>query len=145
MVNTKEDEIYVRQASEMYTHAIKLLRLPGFISMPSFSERPSKIIDIPLVVRKSRMSPRKVRSLLGIDIATKVVLVSFGGHELFQTGKDGQWTAEMVLPENWKGIIISPGRKFESEVQGLRLIGIQSKDWYLPDIINASDVILSKW
>lgn len=138
------DKELVQQCITMYQGATKLIRLPGFIRIPSFQDRPDFITDIPLVVRKARMSPIQVRHQLGIEPTDKFVLISFGGHELFQTSQEGGWTEERVLPSGWIGVVIGPGRQYQS-IQGSRLLSARSEDWYMPDLINACQVVLSKW
>lgn len=144
MVTSDLEMQLVTECIEMYKGASTLIRLPGFINIPSFSHRPSHIKDVALVVRKSRLQQDHVRSRLGISKDAKFVLISFGGHELFKTSQEGGWTEELVLPPGWIGVVIGPGKQFESK-QGSRLLSARSEDWYMPDLINACNVVLSKW
>lgn len=143
LIRHSNDLANVEKIQDIYSCASYFIRLPGYIPIPSFISRPSDIIDVSLVVRKSKMSRTQVFNELGIPLDSKVVLISFGGHELFQTGKDGGWTADRVLPPSFIGVIVGPGRQVENH--GGRLVAVRSQDWYLPDLINAVDVVLSKW
>jgi L-arabinokinase len=59
-----------------YRKATFLLRMPGFMPMPCFSD----IVDVPLVVRMAHRSRAEVRESLGLAEKTKVLLFCFGGY-----------------------------------------------------------------
>ncbi|KAJ3077887.1 hypothetical protein HK102_004899, partial [Quaeritorhiza haematococci] len=162
MAHTPEHRLLVQKCIDMYRGADHLLRLPGHIPIPSFADKsltnltststPAYIfIDIPLVVRLARLPRSTIRASLSIPETAKVVLITFGGHELVQR----DWTAEKVLPEAWIGIVIAPGSR-TTTIKGdgdpvverhggrARLKTVDSEEWYLPDLINACDVVLSK-
>ena len=136
----------IKETIEMYKYSKWLIRLPGYINMPSFTERPEKIIQVPLVVRKARRSSESVRSELGLSERTKVLLITFGGHELSKLSE--QWDMSDILPDGWVGVIIGPGKtdwRGITEKSDNKLLCVASEDWFLPDLIQASDVVLSKW
>jgi hypothetical protein len=146
LATTEEEHEWVNQCQEMYTGASHLLRLPGYITIPSFEHRNDRVHDLPVVVRKSRLSSTMVRSMLNIELDKPVVLISFGGHELFQAGKS--WSAQAIIPQGWVGVVIGPGKEViidpNGQTEDTRLLSVRSEDWYLPDLLNACDVILSK-
>ncbi|KAJ3208743.1 hypothetical protein HK099_008652 [Clydaea vesicula] len=143
IVETEEDKKLVKSTVNLYNYTTKLLRLPGYINIPGFVERPRKILDVPLIVRKSRLTKEEVRNKLNISLETKICLISFGGNSLYHTFKNGGFTEEMCLPDGWIGIIVAPGKQVKNGVSS-RLITIANEEWYFPDLINASDVVLSK-
>lgn len=153
LVHSKDNMQLVDLCKSLYSNADLLLRLPGFINIPSFTERPQKIIDLPLVVRKSRILREDVRRILNVSFDAKIVLITFGGHELSKMGRT--WEPADILPAGWTGVVISPGNKLKLDdlpsptgsrpTEDGRLIVVRSEDWYMPDLINASDVVLSKW
>ncbi|KAI8818969.1 uncharacterized protein EV422DRAFT_536119 [Fimicolochytrium jonesii] len=127
----------VQQCAEMYADADYLLRMPGHIPIPSFQDRPSQTIELPLIVRKARMPPAQVRRTLDIPPSAPCVLITFGG---FEIGGDAL-TAVQVLPDGWYGLVACP---FAGVDASGRLRRIRTEKWYMPDLLNAADVVLGK-
>jgi L-arabinokinase len=154
-----------------YTCANLLLRLPGAIRIPSFDDAPQlvpgenqvciingrsqipfierapiqtpesiverRIIDIPLVYRKAVRTRQQVLHDLGIpNITHKILLLSFGGH-LYDTSR---WDPNAILPNGWICIVSGMSDSIELPDRFYRA----SRDDYVPDLTNASDVVLGK-
>jgi hypothetical protein len=148
ITSTEQQRKLVDACREMYKHSSWLIRLPGSINIPSFTARPDRIIDVPLVVRKARRSAESVRLQLGIAASDKVVLITFGGFEFSKLSAG--WDLNGLLPPQWVGVLIGPGKTdwtsiTESATTLNKFICIASEDWFLPDLMQASDVVLSKW
>ena len=122
----KHDSI-LKECQKLYTHATHLVRLPGSIPIPSFLNRPQKIIDVSLVVRQAKQSPARIRQQLDIPTDAKCVLITFGGFDL--QGTDFElWTKDR-LPTDWFGIVACPKSTYLSTD---RLRFLKSEDWYMP-------------
>lgn len=130
LARNDQDKKNVGIVTEMYYSITHFLRMHGWIECSVHA----KPIDVPLVVRMPRQYKQEVLQKLSIPTSSKVCLVSFGGHDFFKECK-------LVLPEGWIGIIIGPGISLDHE----KLICVNTQDWFLPDLVNASDVVLSKW
>lgn len=120
----------------MYCDTDFLIRIPGYISIPAFEECPSNVVDVPLVVRKHKCSRGDVRREFDIPPDARCVLITFGGFDLPST----TWTADDILPEGWYGFVAGPFA--DQDVTG-RLRKFDS-GFYMPDLINACDVVLGK-
>ncbi|KAI8884354.1 hypothetical protein K501DRAFT_332676 [Backusella circina FSU 941] len=154
-----------------YRCANLLLRLPGAIRIPSFDDSPQlvpgenqvciingrsqipfiesapiqtpdsiverRIIDVPLVYRKAIRTRQQVLNDLGIPGTHKILLLSFGGH-LYDTSR---WDVNAILPKDW--ICIVSGMTGDS-IELPNGFYRASRDEYVPDLTNASDVVLGK-
>ncbi|KAL1920857.1 uncharacterized protein VTP21DRAFT_11492 [Calcarisporiella thermophila] len=148
----------VDQMISDYSHSALLVRLPGYINIPAFENAPSIssddylsnneaehitrkkcIIDVPLVVRKGQSPRDEVWFAIGIPpkiyTTHKILLLQFGGQVL---SKDA-W-GDNPLPDGWICVFCGdppsaslPSRFFRAP-----------KDAYIPDLINAADVLLGK-
>jgi len=124
----------------MYSAADYLIRLPGDTPIPSFENqdclsKKKYIFDVPLVVRLAQMPSPDVRLKYGILLSAKVLLISFGGHDI------GAWDFEKLLPREWIALIVAPGQK---TVQSDRLIIIPDGEVFVPDLVGACDIVLGK-
>ena len=145
--------------TEDYKCAEFLLRLPGSHPMPAYDGggggggganciQSSEVLDMPFVVRKARKTKEDVRRELGINEDTKLLLLMFGG-----LSGDVSWKLDNEsLPDKWVCAVCSAiwptcldgdgdgggGRRGDENF--LRL----DRDVYLPDIIEAADVVLGK-
>eukprot|EP00249_Psilotum_nudum_P019822 c27434_g1_i1 orf=150-3173(+) len=120
----------VWQIAEDYSHALFLIRLPGYCPMPAFRD----VIDVPLVVRQVCRNREQVRIGLGIGQNEKLLLFNFGG-------QDASWLLkEEYLPAGWKCLVCAApaGQKFPSNFICL------DRDAYTPDLIAASNCMLGK-
>ncbi|TPX56364.1 undecaprenyldiphospho-muramoylpentapeptide beta-N-acetylglucosaminyltransferase [Powellomyces hirtus] len=135
---TPSDKALVARCAEMYTHTSYLIRIPGHISIPAFTAHPSRIIDVPLIVRKSKLTRDNVRAILDIPLTAPCVLITFGGFELSHSDGDNP---QHVLPDGWYGLIASPRA---DTALSRRLRRICAEKWYMPDLINAADVVVGK-
>ncbi|KND01433.1 uncharacterized protein SPPG_03238 [Spizellomyces punctatus DAOM BR117] len=133
------DKELVRRCKEMYNDTQYLIRIPGYINIPAFEDEADQrnVLDVPLIVRKFRQSRASIREKLDIPLDSHCVLITFGGFEL----PGSAWTAENVLPEGWYGIAACPFT--DRDVRG-RLRRIRAETWYMPDLINAVDVVVGK-
>ncbi|KAJ1549721.1 hypothetical protein HK096_010858 [Nowakowskiella sp. JEL0078] len=144
-----DSEIISQMTNEYYSQADYLIRLPGCIPIPGFpASRKSHVIDVPLVVRMHRQSRQETRAVLGIDDESKILLVSFGGHDLVFEDEN-----KKLLPEGWFGIVASPNSKSSGKflvnpnsVNQLesRFLSVDTSLFWMPDLINAVDVVLGK-
>ncbi|CAH1763316.1 691_t:CDS:2, partial [Entrophospora sp. SA101] len=112
----------VEQVIEDYKNSGLLIRLP--------------VIDVPLVVRKSKTPRDIVLKNLGIpeEIFTthKVLMVSFGGQNLVDIEKWGN-----PLPDNWIAIVC--GGSCDKLPENFYNC---PKDAYIPDLTNAADAVM---
>lgn len=122
----------INQISDDYSQADLLIRLPGYTPMPAFK----KVIDVPLVVRKARKTPKQVREELGISMNAKLLMFCFGG----QTGTFK--LNDSFLPKGWLCLLctVTPVESTEGNSRFIRV----NRDAYTPDLIQASDVVLGK-
>ena len=109
-----------------------LIRLPGYISIPSFTIPISPLPVIPktltrfahqssLVHRPSKSPPKTILNTLGIPTTSKILLVTFGGFEL---------TFKAInLPPGWVSITAT---------------NFNPEKTYFPDLINSVDVVIGK-
>jgi L-arabinokinase len=68
----------VERISAVYARADVALRLPMWGGFGAFR----RIVDVPFVARHSTRDPEDTRRRLGVPLATRLVLPSFGGHGL---------------------------------------------------------------
>jgi hypothetical protein len=97
------------------------------------------VIDVPLVVRKSKTPKEVVLKNLGIPkeifSTHKILMVSFGGQNL--VGIEDWGTSS--LPDNWIAIVCgSDGIKLPDRFYSC------PKDAYIPDLTNAADAVIGK-
>jgi L-arabinokinase len=86
----------VWQIAEDYSHALFVIRLPGYCPMPAFRD----VIDVPMIVRKVHRSRQQVRKDLGISENVKVLLFNFGG-------QDARWSLkEEYIPQGWLCLVL---------------------------------------
>jgi hypothetical protein len=64
-----------RQVGAAYATAALALRLPMHGGFETFT----RVVDVPLVARRSRRDPADTRRVLGLPLDQRIVLVSFGG------------------------------------------------------------------
>ncbi|KAJ3369037.1 hypothetical protein HDU91_000148 [Kappamyces sp. JEL0680] len=129
-----------------YETCAGLIRLPGFIPMPAFdgsdpalSPPASRfLLDTDLVVRPVRTSRDQVRTSLGIPLNAKVLFINFGGMPM--DSPKGYMDVANLLPDGWLAITIYPVPCEDAS----RFVQISGPTSYMPDIINASDVVLGK-
>ncbi|CAG8781742.1 5060_t:CDS:2, partial [Racocetra fulgida] len=159
----------VKQVIDDYKKSELLIRLPGYIPIPSYSgtqlypdsnvitkqlngcvtsngssigpdriSRRCNVVDVPLVVRKSKTPRNVVLSNLGISKEVfdthKVLLVSFGGQNLVGIEEWGS-----PLPNDWIAIVCgNPGAVLPDRFYAC------AKDAYIPDLTNAADAVMGK-
>lgn len=145
MAHACEHQKLVEYFTHAYSQCLGLMRLPGSIAMPGFADHPLKIpadiksvcnapfvIDSPLVVRKPRLGKHAVLKKLDVG-NNRVLLMNFGGFQL-----ESNFEADFIPPD-WIVITFS-----ELPLKNSRLITLDPKEWYIPDIIQACDVVLGK-
>ncbi|KAJ3023672.1 hypothetical protein HKX48_001896 [Thoreauomyces humboldtii] len=138
IASTAEDLALVTRCEALYALSDHLIRIPGHLTMPAFSgPRSSQIVDVPLVVRKSVTSRASVRARLDIPADAPCVLITFGGFYL----ADSHCSADEDLPDGWYGLMACPT---DGASTSGRLRRIRTEAWYMPDLINAADVVVGK-
>ncbi|CAG8515596.1 4039_t:CDS:2 [Cetraspora pellucida] len=165
-----ELDITIRRLAEQvkddYKKSELLIRLPGYIPIPSYSgtqlypdsnvtkqilngcvtsngssdriSRRRNVIDVPLVVRKFKTPRNVVLSNLGIS---KEI---FDSHKVLLVSFGGQnlvgieeWGSP--LPDDWIAIVCgNPGAVLPDRFYAC------AKDAYIPDLTNAADVVMGK-
>lgn len=112
-----------------YEKADRLLRLPFYGDFPAFR----CIEDLPLVARQARHPAAEVRRALGITEGTRVGLISFGGFGLqdFDSSPLEQLDNWVFLTESGLG----------NAAANIRVV---TADHYYPDLVAASDVVITK-
>ncbi|CAK9216976.1 unnamed protein product [Sphagnum jensenii] len=120
----------VWQIAEDYSHALFVIRLPGYCPMPAFRD----VIDVPMIVRKVHRSRQQVRKDLGISEKVKVLLFNFGG-------QDARWSLkEEYIPQGWLCLVCGAPAEQQLASNFIRM----DRDSYMPDLIAASDCMLGK-
>ncbi|CAG8491457.1 3373_t:CDS:2 [Diversispora eburnea] len=151
----------VEQVVEDYKKSELLIRLPGYIPMPSYSgtqlypdlnisvkllnngcssvinhNNRRNVVDVPLVVRKSIRPRDKVLSDLNIPKEVydthKVLLVSFGGQNLVGIEDWGN-----PLPNGWIAIVCG-----DPKIKLPEKFYVCPRDAYIPDLTNAADAVM---
>ena len=144
-----------------YAKATLLVRLPGAIPIPAFSNIPSityaefvqsgqnaaearTAVNVSLVARSSKKPRDQVLRSIGVsesDLHKKVLLISFGGQNI----QKKQWRT--ALPDGWIGVTCGGGG-VNGVAKGLSALAdgfyVTDKDAFIPDITNACDVVLGK-
>ena len=124
------------RCGEDYVSADAYCQLPGETDLPiNFGDE--KKIEAPLLARSAKLSKEQIRLVYGIEenASTRVVLVGFGGH-------DTQWTlSNTSLPDGWVAWVL--GAKETDLPPGVLFHPIPF-DTFVPDLINAADVVLGK-
>lgn len=129
-------ENVIRSCEEDYSYAHMYLQLPGETPIPRGFDS-SRVVPGPLVARLPRRSRHEMRELLGISRESNTLLLCFGGHS-------SDWDLlDAYLPEGWVCIVQSPHASREI-MPSNRYIVVSPEDAYVPDLIQASDVVLGK-
>lgn len=111
-----------RTIGEIYSHTTSALRLPmwgGFETMKD-------VYDLPFVARHSNRDPGATRRALGIPVAERVVLVSFGGYGV-------QGASKPAVPGYH---VLWPGDVDES--------AMYDRGYRYEDLVTAVDVVVTK-
>nr|GMC65060.1 L-arabinokinase-like isoform X1 [Ipomoea batatas] len=119
------------QIAEDYSHCEFLIRLPGYCPMPAFRD----VIDVPLVVRRLHKSRAEVRKELGIGDDVKLLVYNFGGQLA------GWQLKKEYLPDGWICLVSFPDSLWQELPPNFVKL---PKEFYTPDAIAASDVMLGK-
>ncbi|KAG0616552.1 hypothetical protein M758_5G124600 [Ceratodon purpureus] len=126
----KHHQSIVWQIAEDYSHALFLIRLPGYCPMPAFRDA----VDVPLVVRDVRRSRKQVRKDLGVSEDVKLLLFNFGG-------QDARWSLkDEYLPPGWLCWVCGAPAEQQLGSNFKRM----DRDAYVPDLIAASDCMVGK-
>ena len=120
-----------------YSKAHTLLRLPFHGDMSCFK----RIVDIPLIARRSLADPHKIKQRLGIlsDNDPKVVLVSFGGLGF----KEIDFHPLKRL-DRYIFIVTGPGIQPQENVITLPPELLRTEDILYEDLVNAADLVVTK-
>lgn len=127
-----------QELREMYSKASYLLRIPGHIPMPNPE---IKMVDVSLLTRLSKTPRNITREQFNIPLNCNCLFVTFGGFDIQNSSFENQMNDR--LPDGWYCLIASPS-KTEMPCNTEKIRFFTSKDWYIPDIIEASDVVLGK-
>ena len=132
---TRRHRALIADMHQDYVKATCLIRMPGHCPMPAFRH----IVDVPLVVRHKRTKREVTRQKLGIPLDATVVLYQFGGQNT-----NGFQLKDDALPDNWWAIMAAPTHPKDGERSELPPRWVLAIDAYIPDIVEASDVLLGK-
>lgn len=126
----------VQFIKEAYKPFDYLIRLPGPIDFPFLQDGRcgTKVLDAPLIYRPPRSPRLQVLEYLGIPQSfhnSKILLIQFGGHASAAAS-----STPPTLPDDW--ICLTSTASTDN-----RFFTFPS-DFYLPDLINASDLVLGK-
>jgi L-arabinokinase len=122
-----------KELQDMYSKASYLIRIPGYIPMP---HPEIKLMDVPLLTRSFKTPRNVIRERFKIPIDSLCVFVTLGGFDI-------QDLKLINLPDKWYCLIGSPSKTIlPKNTERIRFFS--SKDFYIPDIIEASDVVLGK-
>ncbi|KAL2915062.1 hypothetical protein HK105_205385 [Polyrhizophydium stewartii] len=125
----------------LYAHVSLLLKLPGNVGMDRWERSGSTPVEpMPLVARTCRRSRDDVRRELHLPLDAKCLLITFGGFQM-ATDKVGI-DAATALPDGWLGIVVSAQDLECTPPDRFRIVPPNSL--FMPDVINASDVVLGK-
>jgi hypothetical protein len=123
---------HIKRIRDAYYTAKGVFRLPFYGGFDTFK----RIVDVPLVARKSKLNRQEIRHKLGIGEQQKMVLFSFGGHE-FRTNV-GKIPSDLILVSTDPQP--NPGPPFmhltDAQVATLNL--------RYCDLVAAADVVVSK-
>lgn len=127
--NRVELQFKVNEMTQQYALAHAVIRLPGHI--PFLFSGP-QIIDAPMHFRKARQTRSETLAGLGLQCleGKKILINCFGGHNL------DSLSGVPKLPEGWACI--------SQTIHSPPLFYKISHDVYMPDIIEACDVVLGK-
>ncbi len=120
---------------EAYGQSDCLLRLPFSGPMTAFK----RAADLPLIARRSSLSRPRIRGILGLPRARKVVLLSFGG---FWLGPEYYRQLSGL-----KGFVWIASERVGSGLEGIRNFNraeVQRAGLSYPDLVRASDVVVTK-
>ncbi|PLY07920.1 MAG: hypothetical protein C0624_03220 [Desulfuromonas sp.] len=118
------------QCADDYRRATLMLRLPMASPCASFSNRE----DVPLVARQARCSKSQTRKQLGIAAGKKIALLSFGGFGIQQLE-----LAPLALLDDWVFLC-----EQELDLTLPNLYRLRSGEYFYPDLVAASDVVITK-
>jgi len=113
-----------------YRRATLMLRLPMASPCSAFPNRE----DVPLVARHARRPKAQTRKRLGIGADKKIALLSFGGFGIQQLD-----LAPLASLDDWAFIC-----EQELDLALPNLFRLQTGDFYYPDLVAASDVVITK-
>jgi L-arabinokinase len=134
-------EDMITQCALDYNCAHAYIQLPGHTPLPPDFDT-TKLRRGPLISRLPRRSRAEVRQELSIPQHVNVLLLCFGGghNHTFHL-------REEYLPAGWVCIVLDgPDRASSKQLSGLpadRFFTVAT-DYYIPDLINASDCVLGK-
>lgn len=129
-------EEMVDQVTRDYAEHVDLyLQLPARATPPTGFPL-SRLVYAPLICRKHMKSRDEILQKYGIDATTKkVLLLGFGGHDV------SMWSLQdSYLPPDWICLVLGGCPVPETSKFFISL----PFDTYVPDLVNASDVVLGK-
>ncbi|HHS13781.1 MAG TPA: hypothetical protein ENN03_08475 [bacterium] len=119
----------IRHIRSCYCEADLLMRLPAHEPMSAFPNR----VNIPLITRQSTKDRKDIRRALGIEEGVKVVLLALPETDM-----------ELIDPKHFDQDeeirFICPLRK----VSGHSIVPVSRETAWFPDLVQASDAVLSK-
>ncbi|KAI8919585.1 hypothetical protein BC831DRAFT_481294 [Entophlyctis helioformis] len=127
---------------DMYRAATSVIKLPGDVGMDRWKTADGMHFeDAPLVARVCRNARPVVRQQLDLPQDACCLLITFGGFGI-STRSAAVLDAATVLPDGWFGILVADPNLRCTPADRFRIIDHHTV--YMPDIINASDVVLGK-
>ncbi len=125
----------IEEIRSSYRYAHTLLRLPLHGDLSVFP----RIVDIPLIARKSQKEPQETRELLGLPLDKKIVLMSFGGH--------GVQDIHLLPLKNLDDILFVTDDASKAVIPNIFLLNpsfFSSQGLRYEDLVRASDVVATK-
>lgn len=122
-----------------YRRAEALLRLP-FHGGDEVAAAFRRVIDLPMVARRSDLETNDARRRLGIDGGRPTVLLSFGGLGPSEIDID-----RLARTPDWLFLVTPPGPRREAE--NVRVVGTEemmARGLRFEDLVRACDVVASK-
>ncbi|ORY47340.1 UDP-Glycosyltransferase/glycogen phosphorylase [Rhizoclosmatium globosum] len=141
--NEKVRDLLLSNAKPMAqeTHRFGNFSLTQLLSVRLKPDVGSRVVNLPLVYRRAKLSRNALRASLNISSNAKVVLISFGGHSMTSTlRKPVEEASNDALVPGSKGDLLT---KFIESVPEGR-VSIAPVNAFLPDLIQASDVVVGK-
>jgi L-arabinokinase len=118
------------------------LQYPG-AAPPPHGMSSTKLVSLPMVARFARRTRAEQRLELGLPESIRVLLLGFGGQAT--SWKDR--LISVVLPGGWVCVVLGakPSELPDDvDVHGVRRFIAAPYDAYVPDLVNATDVMIGK-
>jgi len=126
--------LMIDQCTSDYNDADVYAQLPGN-SPPPKGFNSDKLIHTSLITRNFKKNKYEIKNIFEIPEGNKVLLLGFGGHQTEWNLKD------KFLPKDWTCLVLGAS---QSDLPVSGKFRAVNYNCYVPDLINASDVVLGK-